>query len=112
VRQSPGEKRLYWIYRFTLFLLNQLGFHRIVETPLEFAEKKVDPTFGTRFARFMTIYHKSKYSPVKLTEEEIRFADEFIGQMKNSITQKYKRWEIFKKFLNPIPTLRYLLVKS
>ncbi len=112
VRQSPGEKRLYWIYRFTLFLLNQLGFRRIVETPLEFAEKTVDPTFGTRFARFMTIYHKSKYSPENLSEEEIRFADEFVDQMKNSITQKYKKREIFKKFLNPIPTLRYLLVKS
>jgi hypothetical protein len=111
VRQSQEDKRLYWIYRFTLFLLNQLGFYRIVETPLEFAEQKVDPTFGTHFARFMTIYHKSKYSPEGLREDEIRFANEFVVQVENSITQKYKKWEILKKFLNPIPTLRYLLVK-
>ena len=69
-------------------LLNQLGFHRVVKTPLEDAHETIDPKFGTDLEQFMNIYHKAKYAPagVGLAPAEAQFVEEFQSQFKEKMT--------------------------
>ena len=107
-RQASEKMRLYWLYRLALLTLNQLGFQRVIKTPLEYARTTVDPQFDVQFARFMNIYLKSKYSPQALTGEEQQFVAQFKTHFKERVFGKYKWWEILRNFVNPIPTLRFL----
>ncbi len=110
--QRASEKaRLYWLYRLTLLTLNQLGFQRVIKTPLEYAQTTVDPQFGTQMAQFLNIYHKVKYSPQELSAEERQFVQQFVDQFKQRVLGKYRWWEIVRNFVNPLPTLRFLLAQ-
>ena len=108
---SREPQRLYWIYRLSLMMLNQLGFERVIDTPLEYARETVDPQFGTELRQFVNIYHKSKYSPLQLAEEESRFVADFRKQFKEKVFGRYSYWEVLKNFTNFIRTLRFLLAR-
>lgn len=110
---AKDHKKLYWLYRYSLMLLNQLGFHRVVKTPLEYAHETIDPKFGTELEQFMNIYHKAKYAPagVGLAPSEAQFVEEFQKQFKEKIFERFSRWEVLRDFANFIRTLRFLSIK-
>ena len=110
---AKDRKKLYWVYRFSLMVLNQLGFHRVVKTPLEYAHETIDPKFGTELEQFMNIYHKTKYAPVGigLAPSEAQFVENFKSQFNNRIFSKFSRWEVLRNFMNFIRTLRFLFVR-
>lgn len=110
-KQANEKARLYWLYRLALLTLNQLGFQRILKTPLEYAQYTIDPKFGTQFARFMQIYHKNKYAPQGLQPEDHAFVQQFVGQFKRQVFAKFKWWEILRNFINPVPALRFLFAR-
>lgn len=72
VRLAAMPARADWIYRATLYRLHMAGIFRDNETPLRFAQQKVDPQLGLSFTAFMTIYLRMKYSaqPVEISEQE------------------------------------------
>ncbi|RMH82778.1 MAG: transglutaminase domain-containing protein [Calditrichaeota bacterium] len=107
---SRDRRRLYWLYRFSLMVLNQLGFYRVLKTPLEFARENIDPQFGTRFGLFMEIYLKAKYAPpnLELTPQEQEFVEEFRREFKQRVLGSYSRWERMRNFVNFVRTLRFL----
>lgn len=107
------SRKLYWMYRFSLMLLNQLGFYRVVKTPLEYAHDTIDPRFGTQLCQFVNIYQKAKYAPagLGLTASEAQFVDQFNIQFKEKVLGGYSRWDVARNFANFIRTLRFLFVK-
>lgn len=110
---AKGNQKLYWIYRFVLMVLNQLGFHRVIKTPLEFAHENIDPHFGTRLGQFVNIYHKAKYAPagMGLSAEERRFVESFPAQFRKQVLGSYSRGQVLASFANFIRTLRFLLLR-
>lgn len=110
---AKGNQKLYWIYRFSLMVLNQLGFHRVIKTPLEYAHESIDPRFGTRLGQFVNIYHKAKYAPagMGLTADESRFVETFPTQFRTQVLGSYSRREVLASFANFIRTLRFLFVR-
>jgi transglutaminase-like putative cysteine protease len=110
---ARGNKKLYWMYRFSLMLLNQLGFYRVIKTPLEYAHDTIDPRFGTQLGQFVNIYQKAKYAPVgiALSSSETQFVDQFENQFKRKVFGDYSRWDVVCNFANFIRTLRFLFVK-
>ncbi len=111
-RAAQPQSRLYWTYRLSLMLLNQLGVHRHGETPLEFARTQIDPRFGTDFTRFMNLYLRSKYAGKLPAGEESQLVERFRERFPAEVLQKYSRWQIVKSFANFIRTLRFLLLRS
>ncbi|RMG24741.1 MAG: hypothetical protein D6732_23275, partial [Methanobacteriota archaeon] len=109
IQTAKGKRRFYWVYRYTMLLLHQLGIQRRRETPLEFATQKVDPQFGTRMGEFMSLYLQQKYAPVKLESEDETYAIQFLDQFKKKVLKSYSRWDIIKHFLNFRRTLQFLL---
>ncbi len=109
IQTARGKQRLYWVYRYTLMLLNQLGYSRRTETPLEFAHSRVDPRFGTQMTRFMNIYLQEKYAPLEFRKEDEQMVNTFLNQFKEKVLGEYSRWDVVKKFLNFRRTLQFLL---
>ena len=110
-KTARKPQQLYWLYRMSLMVLNQLGFQRAVLTPQEYAGETIDPQFGTEFEKFMQIYQKAKYAPVGLADDESRFVDDFSSEFRQKVFGAYSRWDIIKNFLNFIRTLRFFSVK-
>lgn len=110
---ARGNRKLYWIYRFSLMVLNQLGFYRVVKTPLEYAHDTIDPRFDTQLGLFVNIYQKAKYAPagVDLSAAEAQFVKQFQPQFKQKVLGGYSRWVVMRNFANFIRTLRFLFVK-
>ncbi len=108
---AKEPQKLYWLYRLSLMLLNQLGFHRVVKTPLEYARDTIDPKFETQLGKFVNIYHKAKYSPAGLAPEESRFVDDFKQQFNGKVFQAFSKGEVTRSFLNFIRTLRFLMAR-
>ncbi len=109
IQTARGKRRLYWVYRYTMMLLNQLGYTRSTETPLEFAHSRVDPRFGTQMTRFMNIYLQEKYAPLEFRKEDEQLVNSFLNQFKEKVLGAYSRWDVVKKFLNFRRTLQFLL---
>jgi protein-glutamine gamma-glutamyltransferase len=50
------------VYRAALYRFHMAGFERETETPLEYAEKTIDPNLSVGFVDFMRMYLRLKYS--------------------------------------------------
>ena len=99
-RAKNGKRKAYWIYRYVGFLLNQVGFVREGETPLEYAKNSIDPILSIRFESFIQLYLKTKYAPVELTQEEMQSMDYFYNQLNESIRTYFKKGKLITQFLN------------
>ncbi len=108
---SQDKKKLYWVYRMSLMVLNQMGFYRALKTPLEYARQSIDPKFGTQLGEFMDIYLKAKYSPYELAFDELQFVERFRSQFRQKVFSAYSKQQVIRSFANFIRTLRFIFAK-
>lgn len=106
-RAGSTTAKAYYNYMASLLYLHQLGFKRREMTPLEFAEQKIDPAFGTELASFIRVYQKIKYSRHPLSEAETFIIQQqhpaFVQQVKKQVPFKKR----FARFLNAGATLEF-----
>lgn len=76
------------VYQATLYRLHMAGFEREGETPLEFAQHKVDPALGTNFEEFMHRYLRLKYSHAKHEPEDKKVFSSFASSVGPAIRKK------------------------
>ncbi len=81
--------KAYYSYMASLFYLNQLGIKKHKVTPQQYAEKQIDPVYGTRLANFIKVYQKMKYSNHALNQNEEKIIREqhpaFVRQVRKQI---------------------------
>jgi hypothetical protein len=98
---------IFYVYKTSMFLLNQLGCERKNMTPLQFASTVADKKYETEFEKFMIIYLQFKYSDIAITSDEKKFVSKFYYNFKNKIHTKHSKFERVKRFLNLKQTLKF-----
>jgi transglutaminase-like putative cysteine protease len=98
---------IFYVYKTSMFLLNQLYCERKNLTPLQFASIEVDKKYETEFEKFIMIYLQFKYSDIEITNEEKEFANSFYRTFENKINKKHSKIELIKRFLNIKQTLKF-----
>ena len=106
---SKPQQKPYWAYKASSFYLHQLGIPRKDETPMQYANRVVDPQFGTSLGSFMNIYLKQKYAKQTLTENENLFVKNFLTPFVKSVNKKINFGKRFLSFTNPIRTVNYFV---
>jgi protein-glutamine gamma-glutamyltransferase len=104
---SVAKKTAYWSFTAASYLLNQLGYKRESLTPLQFAQQKVDNTFGTELAAFTQVYLKTKYSSMPLLPYEEKTIQVFYPAFEKTIKSKIPFKQRFSKFLNFYRTIGF-----
>ncbi len=94
--------------RAILYYLNQMGYYRYKTSSQEFAQS-IDEIFGTEFAKFNSVYQKSKYSKGKLNEEEKAFVSNHFKSFMQKIKEKIPLKKRMNKFLNIYATLHFFV---
>jgi len=86
--QNPNSKAD-TIYKSALYQFHMAGVERTNETPLDYAQTKVDPTFNTGFAEFMSVYLRLKYAKGTLRDGDSEIIKKF-DSSKGSAIRKSK----------------------
>lgn len=93
---SKEKNKIERIYRFALFTFHQTLVERGSETPLVYAQEKVDSISQSNFGSFMHIYHKLKYTQQPLTPDDRavvhNFYPAFIKNSKHRVGGNLKWW--------------------
>lgn len=76
------------VYRAALYQFHMAGFEREGETPLEYAEKTIDPELNIRFADFMRVYLRLKYSNDAWRKEDREVIDRLVMEIGPSIRKR------------------------
>lgn len=100
-------KQSYYNYMATMLYLHQVGFKRGANTPLAFAETRVDPAFQTNLGTFLKSYQKLKYSPHALHNHEKELLTTHHAEMKKMMKGKITAKQRLISFLNPAATLGF-----
>jgi hypothetical protein len=107
---AKGDKA-YWGYRAASFYLNQVGIFRGDQTPMQYANKTVDPlTGGNAFTQFMNIYLKQKYAKQELNANEYAYVSSFLRPFIASVRRVIPAGKRFAAFLNPVRTISFFVV--
>ncbi|MDR1348186.1 MAG: transglutaminase-like domain-containing protein [Prevotellaceae bacterium] len=106
-KYKSKNANMFYVYKTSLFLLNQLCCERKNLTPLQFASVEVDKKYETEFEKFIMIYLQFKYSDIEITNEEKEFANNFYCNFENKINKKHSKIEFIKRFLNIKQTLKF-----
>jgi protein-glutamine gamma-glutamyltransferase len=85
---SDPIKKADMLYQAALYRFHVAGFERDGETPLEYAQTKVDPILGVGFTEFMRMYLRLKYSNGNLRPEDVDVINRFEKQVGPSIRSK------------------------
>jgi len=107
---NANDKKAYWVYRTASFYLNQIGIYRGTNTPMQYANKIVDPQFGTSFTAFMNVYLKQKYAKQPLTPAEQQTVNNFLNGFIATLQQKVSFKKRFFNFLNPLRSINYFVI--
>jgi len=94
--RTPNEKAD-MLYQAALYRFHVAGLERAYETPLEFAQTRVDPTLDCGFEEFMLMYLRLKYSNGNVRPEDQEIINRFAKATGSSIRKKYG---FFKAGLN------------
>lgn len=91
------------VYRAALYRFHMAGFERQVETPLEYAEKTIDPNLEVGFSDFMRMYLRLKYSNGEVRAGDAEILRQFANNVGASIRAKNG---VIKSILNYVNILR------
>ncbi|MDR1983347.1 MAG: hypothetical protein LBQ28_00765 [Prevotellaceae bacterium] len=100
---------IFYVYKLSMFLLNQLYCERKNLTPLQFATDITDKKYNTEFGKFMIIYLQFKYSYTEIQPDEKEFVNRFYGHFEKEINENHKKFERIKRFLNIKQTLKFYI---
>jgi transglutaminase-like putative cysteine protease len=106
--KQPDEKA-YYINRLNEFLFMQLGLNRHDQTPLEFAQKVIDPRFNIGLAGFTQAYHKIKYSKEPLNEGDHIAINDYYPSFIDKIKQQYQTKDWMLSFIQTQRTIAFYL---
>ncbi|GAA4456376.1 transglutaminase-like domain-containing protein [Rurimicrobium arvi] len=104
---SKDGRKAYWVYQALNFYLHQLGYFRERLTPQVYAQQRIDPEFGTAFARFMQLYLKLKYAPQPLTPAEHQFVASMLPETLAKVRGRIPLRKRMAAFLRPLRAFAY-----
>ncbi|HTH57098.1 MAG TPA: transglutaminase domain-containing protein [Cyclobacteriaceae bacterium] len=104
---SKGAAKADQVYRAALYRFHMAGIERDVETPLEYAQKKVDPILSTTFEEFMRMYLRLKYTQQNLSADDHDIIDRFSRNAGPSIRRKNGFFKTTLNYFNLLRALRY-----
>jgi hypothetical protein len=96
------------VYRAALYRFYMAGFERDAETPLEYAEKTIDPNLRAGFAEFMRLYLRLKYSDGVLRSGDEQLIEKFGNEVRSAITKKNGLIKSFFNYFNLFRAIRFL----
>jgi protein-glutamine gamma-glutamyltransferase len=106
-KAKTTKAKAYNSYMASLIYLNQLGFKRNGQTPMQFAQTKIDPKFGTSLSSFIQTYQKIKYSNKPLSDQDEKIILHHHPEFVKSIQQQIPLGKRIKYFMNPSNTLEF-----
>lgn len=106
-KRGSGAQKAYRIYAALNFYLHQLGWFREQQTPLAYAEARIDPSFEIAFADFMRMYLRLKYSNEQTTPADDAFLATYLEQSLRTIRMRVSVGKRFKAFLRPLRAFAY-----
>ena len=95
------------VYRLALYDFHMAGMERGFETPLEYAETKVDPFFNTNFREFMLIYLRLKYSGGNLMNGDTETINSFGKSIHRSVKNKIGFFPVILNYFRLIRANHY-----
>jgi hypothetical protein len=107
---KTNKNKAYWAYRTAGYYMNQLGVYRGQNTPMQFANKIVDPAYGTSFTSFMNAYLKQKYAKQQLSANEQEIVNKFLKNFINTVRKKTEFKKRFFSFMNPMRSISFFVV--
>lgn len=107
IQSSNAKQKAYWSYTSAMYLVNQLGFSRDKLSPLQFAQRDIDPLFKTNFSSFVQIFLKTKYSSQPLLPSEEKIISNFYSSFDKSVKKQISYRQRFNKFLNFYRTINF-----
>lgn len=96
------------VYRAALYRFHMAGLEREDETPLEYAQHKVDATLSAGFEEFMRIYLRLKYANGNLRDGDGEEIDRFATNIGSSIRRKIGIPKMILNYLNVLRASRYI----
>jgi protein-glutamine gamma-glutamyltransferase len=96
------------VYRAALYRFHMVGLEREDETPLEYAQHKVDPTLSAGFEEFMQIYLRLKYANRNLRDGDVDTINRFATNIGSSIRKKMGIPKMILNYLNVLRASRYI----
>ncbi len=95
------------VYRAALYRFHMAGFERETETPMEYAEKTIDPALAVGFTNFMRMYLRLKYSNSTLQEGDEVIVSNFNQPIGGSIRKTKGFLKSIVVYFYPLRALRY-----
>ncbi|HLG02122.1 MAG TPA: transglutaminase domain-containing protein [Bacteroidia bacterium] len=95
-------------YRFALFHFHMAGDERGNETPLQYAENKIDPTYNAGFTDFMRRYLRLKYSSPELRQGDAEAIKAFSSNVRPAVRRKRGFFNVISAYFNLARAYRYM----
>ena len=102
-----GTNKADQVYRAALYRFHMAAFEREGETPLEYAQTKVDPSLATSFEEFMRMYLRLKYAPGNLRAEDHELINKFSTNVGPAIRRKNGFFKTTLNYFNLLRATRY-----
>lgn len=109
-KRASAPAKPYWGYKTMTFYLHQLGYARNQQTPLQYANRTIDPIFSTTLTTFMNLYLKQKYADNPLSAVELEKTNTLVQPFISKIKSSTKPSKRILSFLNPLQTVGYFVV--
>ena len=104
---SQRTKKVDNIYQAALYRFHIAGIERENETPLEYAQQKIDTTFNTNFEEFMRTYLRMKYAQGNLRGEDFDVINKFSKNVGTAIRKKNGFFKTALNYFNVLRAIRY-----
>jgi protein-glutamine gamma-glutamyltransferase len=101
------NKKADHVYRAALYRFHMAGVERENETPLDYAQTKIDPLFNVGFAEFMRMYLRLKYANGNVLEGDAQVIDRFAQQVGGAIRRKNGFLRTVINYFNILLATRY-----
>ncbi|MFM8834829.1 MAG: transglutaminase domain-containing protein [Cytophagales bacterium] len=101
------RSKAHHVYRASLYRFHMAGFERETQTPLEYAEKTIDPNLHVGFADFMRMYLRLKYSNGSVREGDADKLHQFANKVAASVRAKKGLVKAVLNYFNIIRASRY-----
>jgi len=104
---SKGTSKADQVYNAALYRFHMAGIERETETPLEYAQRKVDPALSTSFEEFMHMYLRLKYTSGNLRAEDYDVINRLSSNAGHAIRRKNGFFKTTLNYFNLLRALRY-----
>lgn len=101
----------YWDFRYTQFVLHQLGYERNHLSAFSYAQK-MDLELPLKYTQFVQLYLKLKYSETALNSAERQFMERYVKGFEGVLRHKLPAKKRFRYFANPMRTIAFLQSKG